>query len=404
MKKKLVKSFRRDSYNGKKKESEVVLESANFKIHKMNKRPRPAPENTILIATFSEFGCESLGIMYCIPALIQEYPSKYKIIVGWYGREFLYRHLCDEYWEITEDYMHLREYANAFHHSSKNLRSIELSLKEYGTVFPSEYLGKITIGIKCNNCGLFMNSVYGNGNTWKEENGGKNTCPSCNSSDMPLPMLQDVKGWKKRSLPLPSPSEEKINYVKKYLKKPSVGIFARGRKQYGRNLQPEFYINLIKMLEDMGYNPIWLGEKVSVQSCPVDHVLDWSRMKESRDLESTLAIIKNCEFTIQFWTASTRLSGMIGVPYILFESPDQIWGKKGQEGIRRNLCDLGPRKLAANHFLDVYRNNEEGLSIVKQCIEELNAGNYEDIIGLVGNKKAMWQYKKDNDERIGSNI
>jgi alkanesulfonate monooxygenase SsuD/methylene tetrahydromethanopterin reductase-like flavin-dependent oxidoreductase (luciferase family) len=49
--------------------------------------------------------------------------------------------------------------------------------------------------------------------------------------------------------------------AKQYLKPNSVGIFARGRAMYGRNLSPEFYVNLIKMLEDLGYNPIWLGEK-----------------------------------------------------------------------------------------------------------------------------------------------
>jgi hypothetical protein len=39
----------------------------------------------------------------------------------------------------------------------------------------------------------------------------------------------------------------------------------------------------------------------------------------------------NLQFTIQFWTASTRLASMMGVPWILFESPDQIAGN-GQEG------------------------------------------------------------------------
>ena len=62
-------------------------------------------------------------------------------------------------------------------------------------------------------------------------------------------------------------------------------------------------------------------------------------MPNARDLEQTLAIVCGCEFPVQFWTASTRLAGVMGVPYLLFESPDQIWGQ-GQEGYRRNLCDL----------------------------------------------------------------
>ena len=151
----------------------------------------------------------------------------------------------------------------------------------------------------------------------------------------------------------------------------------------------------------MGYNPIWLGEKSSVQPCPVNDVVDFSRKEESRDLELTLSIIKKCEFTIQFWTASTRLSGMMGTPYILFESPDQIWGKKGQEGIRRNLCDFGPSKLAVNHFLNIYNNNERGLEIAKRCILELVNGDYSDIIGDVESEFVVSQMK--NNKAIGGN-
>ena len=205
--------------------------------------------------------------------------------------------------------------------------------------------------------------------------------------------------WKPRAVRIPSPSESKTLEVSKYLGKRPVGIFARARKCYGRNLQPEFYVGLINLLRDMGYDPIWLGEKVSTMPCPVPGVVDFSRMDESKSLESTFAIVKQCAFTVQFWTASSRLAGLMGVPYLLFESPDQIWGN-GQEGIRRNLCDFGPRKLSINHYLNVYQNNEEGLKIVRKCIEEMQSGNYADHIGLV-EEEIVLRMKEENRIRIG---
>ena len=106
-------------------------------------------------------------------------------------------------------------------------------------------------------------------------------------------------------------------------------------------------------------------------------------MEEQRDLETTLAIISQLKFTVQFWTASTRLSAMVGVPYILFESPDQVWGN-GQEGYRLELITRGgPRKLVANHYLNVLNNHEAGLDILERSVREVEAGDYSDMIGLV---------------------
>jgi hypothetical protein len=171
--------------------------------------------------------------------------------------------------------------------------------------------------------------------------------------------------------------------ARELLKPNSVGIFARGRKIYGRNLSSEFYVKLISTLEEMGYNPIWLGEKQSVQPCPVDHIVDFSRMEESRDLELTLAIMTNLQFTIQFWTASTRLASMMGVPWILFESPDQIAGN-GQEGKRIALTtDYNKKKLVLAHYFSVVENHELALDVLKKAIKEMNEDNWEDILGLV---------------------
>jgi hypothetical protein len=133
----------------------------------------------------------------------------------------------------------------------------------------------------------------------------------------------------------------------------------------------------------------------------VEGIVDFSRMEESRDLELTFAIIKQCEFTVQFWTASTRLAGMMGVPYILAESPDQIWGQ-GQEGYRRNLCDFGPSKLIVSHFVNALDDNKGFLSLVERAIVELEVGNYEDVFGLLETDCVAQILKRDNNARIGS--
>jgi hypothetical protein len=91
---------------------------------------------------------------------------------------------------------------------------------------------------------------------------------------------------------------------------------------------------------------------------------------------------------------------MMRTPYLLFESPDQIWGN-GQEGYRRNLCDFGPRKLAINHFLNVYEDNETGLEIVDRCLDEMAVDNWEDVVGLVESKDAVEAMRSGNKDRIG---
>lgn len=370
---------------------EEPVANIDFDIHKLNNRPKPDDPRQILLACcFSEFGCETVGVMYCLPHLFQQYPGHYKIVVGWHGREYFYRHLADEFWEIKKENMWLREHCRAFHHESKNLERIEKALTSHGQVIESAQLGRIAVGAKCGNCNAFW------GTTDKVRQ-----CPQCRKTDkLQQSILGDVSGWKPKAKRLPTPSSEKLALADKYLKPNPVGVFARGRKCYGRNLSPEFYTELVKLLEDMGYNPVWLGEEATTQPCPVDHVVDFSRMPEARDLETTLAIISKCKFTVQFWTASTRLAGMMGIPYLLFESPDQIWGA-GQEGFRRNLCDFGERKLAINHYLSVRENPDEALNIVRLCIEEMEEDNFEDVIGLVESDMAVKAMMKDNYRRIG---
>jgi hypothetical protein len=303
----------------------------------------------------------------------------------------LYRHLADEFWEIKEDHQWLREYCRAFHHESKNIERLEKALGSHGKLITGEQMGRIAVGVKCNSCKKFWGSL----NKLEE-------CPYCKSTEENITqsVFGDIPNARKNVRRIPQPSENKMQEALTYIDNNSVGIFARGRKCYGRNLQPEFYVKLINLLERMGYTPIWLGEKASTQPCPVDHITDFSRMPESRDLELTLAIVKQLKFTIQYWTASTRLAGIMETPYLLFESPDQIWGN-GQEGFRRNLCDFGPSKLAICHYLNVKNNNDAGIALTQRCITEMESKNFEDVFGMLDSKLAAQKLKNQNSSRIG---
>lgn len=395
MKKSLFKSVFRNPGDGKPSSSEEPLEDVKFNVFKFGSSPRPNdPRRVMIICCFSEFGCETVSAMYCIPRMIKEHPGRYVIVVGWYGREYLYRHLAQEFWEIKPEHMWLRERSRAFHHESVNLSRVEKSLEDFGVVVPSGYLGRLAISARCNSCGLFWNTVYLDGRY------SKKGCVQCSSENVVWPIIDDVKYWKPKATRIPFPSAEKQEFAKGFMGENPVGVFARGRKCYGRNLQPEFYDSLISVLQEMGYDPVWLGEKESTIPCPRKGIVDFSRMDEAKDLELTLSIVKNCRFTVQFWTASSRLSGIMGTPYLIFESPDQIWGK-GQEGIRRNLCDFGPSKLSVNHYLNVYNDNASGLKVFRECVEEMASGNYDDYVGMVEDRSSVLSMREENKARIG---
>lgn len=309
----------------KKKAKEEPICDMQFNIHKFTAKPKPADkEKIVIISCFSEFGCEIVGAMYCVPRIIKEHPDAYVIVMGWYGRAYLYKHLVDEFWELKEEFQFLRDKALAFHHSSKNLSRLEKSVEQFGNVISSDKLGRLAVGNTCKRCG----------HLWGDTNEVQR-CPQCESIDVVKALFADIRYWKPKMTPIPKPSMEKMEEAEKYLKIPEgtrpVGVVARNRITYGRNLQPEFYVKLIHKLESMSYTPVWLGEKQSTLACPLPHITDFSRMPESRDLELTLAIIAKLEFTVQFWTASTRLAALVGTPFLIFESPDQLFGQ-GQEG------------------------------------------------------------------------
>lgn len=367
------------------------LVNIEFNIHKFTSRPKPENKRKIsIISCLSEFGCETIAILFCLPRILKERAGDYKIAVGWYGREYLYRHLVDEFWEIKEEYQWLRDYCKAFHNESLNLAKLEDALSNYGKVVKSYQVGQLVVGNKCLKCGNF----------WGDTNYTE-TCPNCKSSKLIRSMFAEIDSYRKQITPLPKPCEEKLLQADKYLKENPIGIFARGRSTYGRNLSSDFYIELIKKVESLGYNPIWLGEKQSTQACPLPHVVDFSRMPESRDLELTCAIISKLKFTIQFWTASTRLSAFMGVPYILFESPMQIWGE-GQEGYRLALLkDLAPVKIVLSHYLNVKNDTNGAINLVDRAIRELEAGDFKEIIGLVENRIVVRSQITSNRHKVG---
>lgn len=361
------------------KQAEAKLGFVTFTVHKFNNRPKPRKTNRIkIIGCFSEFGCETIGCLYCIPRLLRRFPGQYVIAMGWYGRQYLYKHLVDEYWELDEEYMWLREYTRAFHHISKNLEMIEKEATTYGEVVPSAALGRYAVANSCRTCGKYWYE-------WKQQ---ANECPACKSTYLVKSVFSNIGEYKPQARKIPKPSAEKLAWAKELVGENAVGIFARGRKTYGRNMEPSFYVDLIKLLEDRGHKVIWLGEKQSTQPCSVDHVLDFSRMDDARDLEKTLAIICNLKFTVQFWTASTRLSGMMGVPFLLFESPEQVYASHSglmaaQEGKRLELTTFGNKKVVISHFKSAYEDPAGTLNLVTQALNEMEQDNWEDVLGFV---------------------
>jgi hypothetical protein len=378
---KFTKNRKRNFGDGKPIDREENLEELNFKIFKMNDKQKPQdPYRIIYICCFFEFGCESLALMYMLPKIIRNNPNCYFIAIGWFGREYLYRHLVDEYWELDEKFQFLRDYSNAFANSSKNLTAFYKKISNNHTVYSSAYMSKEILTSTCLNCNC----------QWVAANPNE-CCPNCKLRNVERSIFSDMQYHKQDATPIPLPSSVMIEEAKRYVKPNTVGVFARSRTTYGRNLRQEFYVDLINLLENRGYNVIWLGEKQSVMPCPLDHIVDFSRLPESRNLELTLAIISQLKFTIQFWTASTRLSSMVQTPWILFESPDQILGN-GQEGKRIYLTThMDKKKIVLSQFWNVMEREKEALDVLNRTIDEMDAGNWTDVIGLVDNPEFVYQ-------------
>jgi len=355
---------------------EKKLDSLNFCVHKFTNRTRPKDQRKILIVpSFYEFGVETIGICFCLPQIIHANPDCYVIVVGWFGRQFLYSKIADEYWELDESFQWLREYSDAFRNDSRNINKLEIKLKQYGRVVFGSSMAQLCVQYFCTECKNYFVS----------HNHIDTKCLKCSSSNLIKPLFGDLGVSKKRFVPIPLPSEKKKQLAQSMMPENSVAIFARNRKRYGRNLSIDFYIKLINTLKNMGYNPVWMGEKQSVYSCPDDSILDLTSKKESRDLEFTLAALSLCKFTMQFYTASTRLASMVKTPWILFESADQLVGN-GQEGMRVILTtDYDKKKIVIANFFKLTNSEDTGIEIVKDSVNEFLSGNCDTKVAMVDN-------------------
>lgn len=371
---------------------EELLDKVSFKVHKFNNRKRPDSSRTTLICCFSEFGCETLGVLYCIPRILKQHLGRYVIAVGWSGRAYLYKHLVDEYWELDEKYMSLRDRTYAFHFVSKNLFAIEEKIKQYGKVVPSADVGGFLVGNYCRMCGKL----------WSDAVERVENCPNCQGTTIVRSILTNVKETKKQVCMLPKPKEKALEWAKQQITGKTVAVFARNRKTYARNLTYNFYLKIQDLLTKSGYNIVWLGEKNNSFPAP-ENTIDLVGLN---DLEKTLAIISLCDFTIQFFTASSRFAGMMGTPFILFENPELFYpysfekASSGQEGKRLELCTFGKRKIVLCDYVMLAENEEAGITILDRAIKELTSSNEEDIIGLVPNVELVKEMKKVYDECI----
>ena len=111
--------------------------------------------------------------------------------------------------------------------------------------------------------------------------------------------------------------------------------------------------------------------------------------KECNNLQYTLELVNRCVSTFQCWTASTRLSQIANTPFVLVESPDQIYGK-GHEGKRLYLFtqDFEKKKLILCNFHKVCENMDKFVDICQKTIcDFLTNKNHDDVIGLVDSEE-----------------
>jgi len=212
-------------------------------------------------------------------------------------------------------------------------------------------------------------------------------CKSCNSKNISLPLLETLD--KTIAVDVPLPKERGIKVPEN-----SVAIFARNRKTYGRNLPKEFYLKLNSSLRENGFNPIYLGENSSSLNMP--DCIDFSSMPCAKELDFTLEVLSKVKFSIQFWTASTRLSAITKTPFILVESPNQV-AHQTQELQRIALTsDFDKKKIIVCHYVDFLKEQEEGINLINQAIKEIKENNWNHIIGMVKDKEILHSIIKNN--------
>jgi len=361
-------------------DKEPSIDNIVFKVHSYSKnKGKPY----LFINCMVEFGCEFFLPHYLLQSIKQKHDDKYIVAFGWNGREFLYRGLVDEFWELTEEFMWLRETTRAFHNVSNNIKKVENTLKKSGLVIESHRLGNMVIESHCLECKKIFPDYL-----------AKTICPRCYSSKISRSLFSDWKNTKKKYRSLNKPSCLHREWVDKNFPEKICAIFPRNRKTYGRNLPFEFYSDLVDRIHSIGYSPVWVGEKFGRMRCPTG-AIDFLGMNESYDLEYTLALIEKCAFTFQCWTASTRLSQAMNVPFVLVEDPEQIY--KGHEGRRLELFtqDYQKKKFVFCHYRKVLENMNGFLNLCVDSIISLLNRDSSDVIGFVGDEN----YVKDMQDK-----
>lgn len=361
-------------------EPERRLESVAFHVHKFTNRQMPSDRRKIMVVPcFYEFGVETIGLCFCLPQIIHANPDCYVVAVGWHGRAFLYSRVVDEYWEIDESHQWLREYSDAFRNESRNVAKLETKLQQFGRVVPGSYMARMCVQYFCLECK----------HPFVSHDHIATKCDKCGGNNLVKPLFGDLGANKRRFMQIPSPSPAKVELARSWLGRRPVGIFARNRVRYGRNLSVGFYQSLIDRLRAMGYDPVWLGERQSVHACPDSTVFDFTSSPDSRDLETTLAVISQCAFTVQFYTASTRLASMVKTPWILFESADQLVGR-GQEGMRVILTtDYDRKKIVIANFQTLSENEGLGLEACENAVRDVERGDFGTVVEMVDNPELV---------------
>jgi len=352
------------------KKNEPILDQIIFDRHIFNIN---TDKPVVLLSCLVEFGCESLLPHYFLPEFLHKTKNHHKVAVGWRGRKLFYKNF-DEFWEIDDQFMFLRDYCLAFTNVSKNIKNLENSLKQYGQVIPAQLLGNTFHEKKCNGCGAIILPISPN-----------LICTKCKGTDFAPSLLEDPVNGKKRYKKMDLDLSKYDSYLNSIFNNKTIGVFARNRTTYGRNLPESFYIEFIKILRQKNYDVIWLGEEQSTLKCPLNDIYDVTKSEFKDDLEFCLALVGRCVGTFQAWTASTRFSQIMNVPFCLIESPDQLQGR-GHEGKRLELLtqEKDKCKIIISNYLNSKNNLDKLLEIcIFNFLDFIENKNSNTVVGIL---------------------
>ena len=375
-----------DHHTGSCRTREQVLDSVNFTIQSFTKVDEEDRTPYLFVNCLVEFGCEALLPHYFLPALQHKRDTYRLVCIGWEGREILYKNYVDEFWGLKPEYNFLRNYTRAFGGASKNIRNIENVLSKQNFVYKSGHVGNYFLKNECPKCLKIMHGSH------------IEKCSQCGNKNIKKSILGGLQESKKKYFEYYLNLDEYKHWAKHLINNKTIGIFARKRPAYGRNLSEEFYIKLIDGIKKEGYDVIWLGERESTMKCPVKDIFDFTTSQYADDLGRCLSLVSRCSATFQAWTASTRISQLTNVPFCLVESPEQLYGR-GQEGRRLYLLtkDFDKKKILLSDYYEI-KNQQENFA--EYCLDNffdfLHNKNSNDVVGYVSNYENVIKQMKEN--------